>query len=83
MAFAPPIERAAVRASGGILLEIAERLLSCEPVGVRGVAMASQLIEERRGPLYRGDAPRPLTVTAFEALVELDRGLRTISASDC
>ena len=82
-AFAPPIERAAVRASGGILLEIAERLLSCEPVGARGVAMASQLIEDRRGPLYRCDAASPLTVTAFEALVELDRGLRTISASDC
>ena len=44
--------------------------------------MASQLIEDRRGPLYRDDAARPLTVTAFEALVALDRGLRTISASD-
>ena len=79
---APPIQRAAVRASGGLLLEIAERLLSGEPVGVRGVAMASQLIEDRRGPLYRDDAARPLTVLAFEALVQLDRGLRTISASD-
>jgi hypothetical protein len=79
----PPIQRSAVRASGGILLEIAERLLSCEPVGVRGVALASQLIEDRRGPLYRDDPARPLTVTAFEALVELDRGLRTISAPDC
>ena len=83
MVAAPPMQRAAVRASGGLLLEIAERLLSCEPVGVRGVAMASQLIEDRRSPLYRDDAARPLTVTAFEALVELDRGLRTISASDC
>jgi hypothetical protein len=80
---APRIQHAAVRASGGLLLEIAERLLSCEPVGVRGVAIASQLIEDRRGPLYRDDAARPLTVTALEALVELDRGLRTISASDC
>ena len=82
MVAAPPIQRAAVRASGGVLLEIAERLLSCEPVGVRGVAMASQLIEDRRGPLYRDDAARSLTVNAFEALVALDRGLRTISASD-
>ena len=83
MVAAPRIQRAAVRASGGLLLEIAERLLSCEPVGVRGVAMASQLIEDRRGPLYREDAACPLTVTAFEALVALDRGLRTISVSDC
>jgi hypothetical protein len=83
MVAAPPIRRAAVRASGGLLLEIAERLHSCEPVGVRGVAIASQLLEDRRGPLYRDDAARPLTVTAFEALVALDSGLRTISASDC
>ena len=79
---APPIRRAAVRASGGLLLEIAERLVSCQPVGVRGVAIASQLLEDRRGPLYRDDAARLLTVTAFEALVALDSGLRTISASD-
>jgi hypothetical protein len=83
MVAAPPIRRAAVRASGGLLLEIAERLVSCQPVGVRGVAIAWQLLEDRRGPLYRDDAARPLTVTAFEALVALDSGLRTISASDC
>lgn len=57
--------------------------MSCEPLGVRGVAIASQLIEDLRGPLYRDDAARPLAVTAFEALVALARGLRTISASDC
>ena len=72
-----------MRASGGLLLEIAERLHSREPVGVRGVAIGSQLIDDRRGPLYRDDAARPLTVTAFEALVALDRGLRTISVPDC
>jgi hypothetical protein len=82
MVAAPRIQRAAVRASAGLLLEIAERLHSCEPVGVRGLAIASQLIEDRRGPPYRDDAARPLTVTAFEALVALDRGLRTMSASD-
>ena len=83
MLAAPAIQRSAVRAGGGLLLEIAERLLSREPVGVRGVAIASQLLEDRRGPLYRDNAARPLTVTAFDALVALDRGLRTISASDC
>ena len=83
MVAAPRIQRAAVRASCGLLLEIAERLVSCEPVGVRGVAIASQLIEDRRGPLYRDDAARPLTVTASEALVALDHGLLTISVSDC
>jgi hypothetical protein len=78
----PPIRRAAVRANSELLLEIAERLHSCDPVGVRGLAIASQLIEDRRGPLYRDNADRPLTVTAFEALAALDRGLRTSSASD-
>jgi hypothetical protein len=82
MMAAPPIQRAAVRTNAGLLLEIAERLLSCEPIGVRGLAIASQLLEDRRGPLYRDNADCPLTVTAFEALVALDRGLRTISASD-
>jgi hypothetical protein len=77
-----PIRRAAVRANSELLLEIADRLGSCEPVGIRGVAIASQLIEERRGPLYRDNTDRPLTVMAFDALVELDRGLRTISVSD-
>jgi hypothetical protein len=82
MVAAPAIRHTAVRSSSGLLLELAERLLSCEPVGVRGVAIASQLIEDRRGSLYRDDAARPLTVTAFDALAALDRGLRTISASD-
>ena len=82
MVAAPPIQRSAVRANGALLLEIAERLLSREPVGVRGLAIAAQLVEDRRSPLYRDNAARPLTVTAFEALVALDRGLRTMSASD-
>jgi hypothetical protein len=77
-----PIRRAAVHASSELLLEIADRLGSREPLGIRGVAIALQLIEERRGPLYRDNADRPLTATAFEALVALDRGLRTVSVSD-
>jgi hypothetical protein len=75
----PPIRRAAVGACSGLLLEIAERLGSCEPVGVRGLAIASQLVVDRRGPLYRDDVEHPLTVTAFEALLALDRGLLTRS----
>jgi hypothetical protein len=78
-----PIRRVTVRASRDLLLEVAERLRSCEPVGVRGLAIASQIVEDHRGPLYRDNADRPLAVTAFEALIALDRGLRTISASDC
>jgi hypothetical protein len=75
----PSIRRAAVSASGGLLLEIADRVGSCEPVGVRGLALASQLVADRRGPLYRDDVEHPLTTTAFEALLALDRGLLTRS----
>jgi hypothetical protein len=80
---AHPIRCAAVRANSELLLELAERLSSCDPVGVRGLAIALQLIEDRRGPLYRDNADSPLSVAAFEALVALDRGPRTISVSDC
>jgi hypothetical protein len=74
---APRTRRAAVRANGELLLELAERLSTGEPVGVRGLAIASQLIDDRKSPLYSEHADRPLPVSALEALVALDRGLRT------
>ncbi len=74
---APRISRAAVRANRELLLELAERLSAGEPVGVRGLAIASRLIDDRKSPLYSERADRSLPVSAFEALVALDRGLRT------
>jgi hypothetical protein len=79
---AHPIRRAAVRANRELLLEIAERLCRCDPVGVRGLAMTSRLVDDRRAPLYRDNADRPLPVAAFEALVALDRGPLTISVPE-
>lgn len=77
----PPIPRAAVRANSELLLEIADRLCRCDPVGVRGLAMASRLVDDRRGPLYRDLADRPLTAAAFDALLALDHRPLTISVS--
>jgi hypothetical protein len=76
------LQRAAVRENEELLLALADRVRDGGVVGVRGLAMVSELLEDRGGPLYAADAARPLGVTAFEALVELDRGLRTTSTQD-
>ncbi|HET8820102.1 MAG TPA: hypothetical protein VFM57_01020 [Thermoleophilaceae bacterium] len=79
---APPIRRAEVRANRVVLLELAERLCSSEPAGAQGLAIASKLIGDRRSPLYSGQSDRPLPMFAFEALVAMDRRLRTAGPSD-
>jgi hypothetical protein len=79
---APLISRAEVRANGELLLELAERVHSSEPAGARGLAIASKLIEDRRSPLYSEQSERPLTVSAFEALVALERGHKTANPSE-
>ena len=60
-----PIQRAAVRASGGLLLEIAERLLGCEPWRPgRGDRLATHrrptgpAVSRRRGPPAHRDGIR-------------------------
>jgi hypothetical protein len=73
------IRRAEIRKNRELLLALAERVDDGDPVGVRGLAMASQLLDDPRSPLFSERAPRPLSVAAFEALVELDRGLRVAS----
>lgn len=67
-----------VRRNGELLLALADRVGDGEPVGVRGLAMTNLLLYDRRGPLF-SERARPLSVAAFEALVELDRGLRVAS----
>jgi hypothetical protein len=73
------LRRAEIRRNRGLLLALAERMDDGDPVGVRGLAMASQLLDDPRSPLFSERAHRPLSVAAFEALVELDRGLRIAS----
>jgi hypothetical protein len=73
------LRRAEIKRNGPLLLALAERLRDGGPLGVRGLAMAAGLVERRSSPLYRECSERPLSVVAFEALVELDRGLLTAS----
>jgi hypothetical protein len=73
------LQRATICDNQELLLALADRVRDGGVVGVRGLAMVSELLEERSGPLYAADPERPLAVTALEALVELDRGLRTTS----
>jgi hypothetical protein len=76
------IRRADIRANRELLLELAERVGSCEPVGVEGLGMTSLLICDGASPLYDGDPGRSLTVTAFSALVALERGYPTANTID-
>lgn len=75
--FATRLRRASVRENEELLHALADRIGGYEPLGVRGLAMTAELVDSRSSPLYSDDATRPLAVTAFEALVHLDRGLRT------
>ena len=77
-----PIRRSEIRANRELLLELAECLRTARPLGVEGLAMTSLLIDDAPSPLYHEDASRSLTVTAFEALVALERGHRTASTTD-
>jgi hypothetical protein len=44
--------------------------------------MTSLFVRYAPSPLYHTDASRSLTVTAYEALVALERGRRTGSTAD-
>jgi hypothetical protein len=68
-----------VRKNRELLLALADRVDDGDPVGVRGLAMATQLLDDPRSPLFSDRAERPLSVAAFKALYELDRGLRIAS----
>ena len=83
--FTPPrsqIRRTEIRANRELLLELAERVGSSGPVGVDGLGMTSLLIGDGASPVYDGDTRRSLTVTAFTALVALERGYPTGNTTD-
>src|SRR5215210_309077 len=78
--FAPPrsqIRRTEIRANRALLLELAERVGSSGSVGVDGLGMTSLLVGDGASPLY-DRTRRSLTVTAFTALVALERGYPTV-----
>jgi hypothetical protein len=76
------IRRTEIRANRELILELAERVGSCGPVGVEGLGMTSLLISDGASPLYDGDPRRSLTATVFTALVALERGYPTANTTD-
>jgi hypothetical protein len=80
----PPslIRRGEIRASGDLLIQLAERLSTSEPLGVEALAMTSLLVGDGCSPLYHADATRSLAVAAFEALIGLNHGHLTAAAAD-
>jgi hypothetical protein len=73
----PLIQRAAIRASRRLLLELGRCLSEGGPLGVEGLAMASLLVNDGASPLYREAATVSLAVSAQNTLVALERGFRT------
>jgi hypothetical protein len=67
---AASIRRAQVWACESVLAELAERLRDDGPLGVQGLAIASLLVGDGGGPLYR-ESSASLLGTAHAALVAL------------
>jgi hypothetical protein len=65
------IPRAVVRECRGLLLELAERLRDDWPRSAQGLAMISQLVTQRDGPLYYEHAERSLRDSLRSALLAL------------
>jgi hypothetical protein len=76
------LQREEIRAHSELLLELAERVSTSEPLGVEGLAITSLLIYDAPSPLYHTDASRSLTVIAFEALAGLDHGHLSAPTAD-
>lgn len=79
---ARPIRRTEIRANRALLGELAQALCSPRPLGVEGLAMISLLIDDTKSPLYHAHAGGSLKVTAFEALIALERGRSIGSPTD-
>jgi hypothetical protein len=80
----PPLllQREEIRANSELLLELAERVSTSEPLGLEGLAMTSLLVVDGSSPLHNKDASRSLTVIAFEALAGLDDGHLSAPTAD-
>jgi hypothetical protein len=68
------LRRSAIQENDELLLALADRLRDGEPLGVRGLAMTSRLVNDHSGPLYRSGPSGSLPATVSEALAALERG---------
>lgn len=67
-----PVDRAAVRRARAELDALAARLVSSEPLDVRGVARVRTLLADGTGPLYRGHDAGRLRRELVATLASLD-----------
>jgi hypothetical protein len=68
-----------IRENEELLLAIADRLRSGDPLGVEGLAMTARLVNDRSSPMYRWGALLPDALSM--ALIALERGHRTAGSA--
>jgi hypothetical protein len=73
------LRRAEIRENEDLLLALADRLHSGEPLGVKGLAMTARLVNDRSSPMYRAGAS--LSDALSEALSALEHGHRTAATT--
>jgi hypothetical protein len=66
------INREAIAESQGVIREMCEELLATRPISVKGVAMASRLIEDGTGPVYSRRSAGRLGAVLRQIVDELD-----------
>jgi hypothetical protein len=72
---------AEIEENEGVMLALSERLRSCQPVGVQGLAMAG-LVNDRSSPLYRSSTGGSLSARLVEVVQALERGPRTAGRTE-
>jgi hypothetical protein len=68
-----------IRENEDLLLALAERLRSGEPVGVAGLAITARLVTDRSSPMYRSGASLPDALST--AFIALEHGHRTAGSA--
>jgi hypothetical protein len=73
-----PIRRERLHRAEPEIREMIEALRASGPVPARGVAIATNLLTDGRGPIYNGKAPDDLTATVMRAVEHLNPALPLI-----
>jgi hypothetical protein len=73
-----PIRRERLHQAEPEIRELIEALRASGPVPARGVAIATNLLTDGRGPIYNAKAPNDLTATVMRAVVHLNPALPLI-----
>ena len=77
----PPLRSEAVLSARHELVALAEALRAADAAGVRGIALASQLVRGSSSPIYSWGAGADLTITARQAREAIEASVRTCASS--